>query len=214
MASIIQSLSNLFASRKSRSRRIAKVCAKSLKDPGLNIGGNVYQLTNSKGKAGWLISLQVSERFYIPPTDALALRIYLSRKIEEDLGLKPKSLGLVLSFNQEAKRLPFAENVVNSKWVRARIPVWQEGRPGLATTAASAAGGPASTFPPSTLRPAKPLPEILRPNANVIGSAPISLPAKEQEQRLEKLMESMGDDEEYEVMEASMTDFDQALTSE
>lgn len=214
MSSLLQTLSRLFSSRKSQSQRISKVCAVTLKELGLSVGGNVFQLTNSKGKSGWLVSLHVPERFSISPTDTLALKLFLTKRIETALGMKPKSLALVLSISNEAKRLPFGESAIDAKWVKSRIPVWLSAPPksGLKAPPVARSSAPPQ-FAPSTLAgfTATDLPEVLRPNAEAIGAAPKSLPAKEQEARLEKLLATFSDDEHYEVLEASMTDFDRAL---
>lgn len=124
----------------------------SLKELGLNVGGNVFQLINSKGIKGWLVSLQVPENFKISPVDALALRLFLARQIETSLKLPPKSLGLVLSFSNEARKLPMAEAAVDGKWIKARIPVWMAGVPNKpAALRAGSSSVPAST--PASSRP-------------------------------------------------------------
>ncbi len=167
---MFQFLLKRFSSRQAQSKQIAKICAVSLKELGLNVGGNVFQLINSKGVKGWLVSLQVPENFKISPVDALALRLFLARQIEVGLKMPPKSLGLVLSFSNEARKLPMAEATVDGKWIRARIPVWMAGvaqKPGFARAGSSSvpASTPASSRPPvsptaygntTPLRPAAP----------------------------------------------------------
>lgn len=149
---MFQFLLKRFSSRQAQSKQIAKICAVSLKELGLNVGGNVFQLINSKGIKGWLVSLQVPENFKISPVDALALRLFLARQIEVALKMPPKSLGLVLSFSNEARKLPMAEAAVDGKWIRARIPVWMAGvntKPGVVRSGTSSV--PAST--PASSRP-------------------------------------------------------------
>ncbi len=187
---MFQFLFNLFSSSQTQSKHIAKICAVSLKELGLNVGGNVFQLTNSKGIKGWLVSLQVPENFKISPMDALALRLFLSRQIEIGLKIPAKSLGLVLSFSNEARKLPMAETAVDGKWIRARIPVWMAGvstrpaapRPsGVASLPPSA---PVSSRPPvsptaygntTPLRPAAP--SAVRVATNVSASSLASVSA-------------------------------------
>lgn len=214
MPSLIQVISQLLTSRQSQAKRISKVCALTLKELGLTVGGNVFQLINSKGKHGWLVSLHVPERFAISPTDALALRLFLTRRLEAALGLKPKSMALVLSVSSEAKRLPFGESVVDAAWIKKRIPIWlnSAAKKDAKATPASQPGamGQFSSSDPRT-GVVSDLPPTLRPNAAAIGTAPKSPPAKEQEARLEQMLALMSDDEPYEVVEASMTDFDRAL---
>lgn len=230
-------LSKLFSSPQAQSGRIAKICAMSLKELGLNVGGNVFQLTNSKGVKGWLVSLQVPENFKISPVDALALRFFLARQIESALNLQPKSLGLVVSFSNEARKLPMSEASIDGKWIKARIPVWMNGvtlpkaasnvsgvpssRPG-STPSNSRSPGVGSAYSNTTpiqpaggglSRPGAPgiaglatLPSMTRSS-----SPPPSASADEQTARVQALLAELGDDEHYEVHEASMTDFDRAL---
>lgn len=120
MSNLMQRLTLKF-SRSAQSRKIAQVCALSLREVGLNVGGNVFEIKNSKGKTGWLVSLQMPERVLVPAVDALAIRIFLTRRVEAAMGLKPKSFHLLLSFGTEARRLPFSESVVEPKWLQAHI---------------------------------------------------------------------------------------------
>lgn len=145
---VFQFLLNRFSSRQAQSKQIAKICAVSLKELGLNVGGNVFQLINSKGIKGWLVSLQVPENFRISPVDALALRLFLARQIESSLKMPPKSLGLVLSFSNEARKLPMAEAAVDGKWIKARIPVWMAGV--TQKPSAPRSGGHSSSAPPTS----------------------------------------------------------------
>ena len=227
MPGFLQRLALMFASKQAQSRQIAQVCATSLKEVGLNVGGNVFELKNSRGNRGWLVSLQMPERVQISPVDALALRLFLCKRVEAALKLKPKSMHLVLNFSFEAKRLPFAESVVDPKWIQSRIAFALSGaksatapdRPPAAAAAAPAAPKPAGQ--PAALRanPVAPTtraaPVPFTPESSLAAAAaitrPVSASAQTQEERLEEMLATFDDDDLYEVNEGSMTDFDRAM---
>jgi hypothetical protein len=188
-----------FASKNTQSHRIAQTCSAALKEVGLHVGGNVFELRNSKGDSGWLVSLLVPAKFQVPPVEALALRLFLAKRIEAALGMIPKSLRLELNFSSEAKRLPFAESIIEPKWLKSRMALCL-GKPGRG---ASPAGNKAA--PVTSLRIVPP------PNASVPNGKPVSESAKIQEAKLKSLLESLDDDDLYEVNEGSMSDFDRAV---
>jgi hypothetical protein len=210
MSKLFEHVGYWFLSKKTLSRRIAQVCALALKEIGLNAGGNVFELKNSRKRAGWLVSLQIPEQLRVTPVDALALRLFLSRRVEDALGMKPKSLHMVLSFNTEAKRLPFAESVIDTQWLKARMTSV------LANAGTAAAPVTAQTIAPIQAQPIltpspHPNSTAAKPTAHLSGSKPVSAPAKVQEEKMKTLLASLTDDDLYEVKEASMTDFDRAL---
>jgi hypothetical protein len=160
----------------------------------LHVGGNVFELRNSKGDSGWLVSLLVPAAFQVPPVEALALRLFLTRRIEAALGMAAKSLRLELSFSSEAKRLPFAESIIEPRWLKSRLALCP-GKPGkgAATTARAA--------PVTSLRIVPP-PTTPAPNGK-----PVSDCARVQEEKLKSLLATLDDDDLYEVNEGTMSDF-------
>jgi hypothetical protein len=161
---------------------------------GLHVGGNVFELRNSKGDSGWLVSLLVSEAFHVPPVETLALRLFLSKRIEAALGMVPKSLRLELSFSSEAKRLPFAESIIEPQWLKSRMALCL-GKPGKGAAPAAKAA------PVTSLRIVPPA-GTTAPNGK-----PVSDCAKVQEEKLISLLATLDDDDLYEVNEGTMSDF-------
>ena len=228
MPRFLQRLALMFASKQAQSRQIAQVCATSLKEVGLNVGGNVFELKNSRGNRGWLVSLQMPERVQISSVDALALRLFLCKRVEAALKLQPKSMHLVLNFSTEAKRLPFAESVIDPKWLQSRIAfALANARPG---PIAAPVAAPPKAATPLASKPtvsaavvrANPFaaPKSAAPASSTADAPaelaaaphrPVSASAQTQEERLEEMLSTFDDDDLYEVNEGSMTDFDRAM---
>ena len=210
MSKLLHRIRLWFSPKNPLSRRIAQVCALSLKEVGLSVGGNVFELRNSKNRAGWLVSLQVPEHFHVGAVDALALRLFLSRRVEAALGMAPRSLQLVLNFNAEAKRLPFAESGIDASRLRSRQAAL--------TAGAHKTAQPATPFPPLTKgqsaarQPGQAGAEQATSGPAPAGSKPVSASARVQEKKVEALLASLTDEDMYEVKETSMTDFDRALS--
>ena len=209
MSKLLYRIRLWFAPKQPLSRRIAQVCALSLKEVGLSVGGNVFELKSSKNRAGWLVSLQVPEHFHVPAVDALALRLFLSRRVELALGMEAKSLQLLLHFSAEAKRLPFAEALIQAPWLRSRLATLLAGAQHPAIVAK-----PRPAPAPATIVAAQPNPTDAVPAMPSLqpGSKPVSASARVQEKKLEALLATLTDEDMYEVNETSMTDFDRALS--
>ncbi len=210
MSGLLKRIGLWFSSKKTLSRQIAQVCAISLQEVGLSVGGNVFELKNSKNHAAWLVSLQMPRHVHIPAVDALALRLFLSQRVEAALGMPPRTLHMVLNFSTEAKRLPFPESVVEPKWLKARVSALLAGAGNSATSIPVQPTSPQPIAPPAlaTASPAAVSPKSTR---QPLGQKPVSAPASIQEQQMKALLASLTDDDLYEVREASMTDFDRAL---
>ena len=203
MFSLRQRLLLRFASKKTQSHRIALTCSAALREVGLHVGGNVFELRNSKGDSGWLVSLLVPASFQVPPVETLALRLFLAKRVEAALGMVPKSLRLELSFSSEATRLPFSESIIESKWLKSRMALC------LGHSIRSAAPAGAKSRQVAAL--ATSLFIVPPPNTQVPNGKPVSESAQVQEEKLKSLMASFDDDELFEVNEGSMSDFDRAV---
>ncbi len=214
MSKLLQRVRYWLMSKKTVSRRIAQVCASSLKEVGLSVGGNVFELKNSKNRHGWLVSLQVPAQLQVPPVDALALRLFLTRRIELALGMKPKSMHLVLSFSCEAKRLPFAESVIEPRWLKERMSSFLAGvtlTPSSATSKKTSPS-PAAAKPKPGTSPSVPTPtDNGKPTPALSDTKASIAPAITLNEKMKALLDSLDDDDLYEVKEASMTDFDRAM---
>jgi cell division septation protein DedD len=214
MSKLLQRVRYWFMSKKTVSRRIAQVCASSLREIGLSVGGNVFELKNSKNRNGWLVSLQVPAQLQVPPVDTLALRLFLTRRIELALGMRPKSLDLVLSFSSEAKRLPFAESVIEPRWLKERMTSFLANVNKTASPAAgkNAAQAPAATkAKPGPPHPARTVAEKAKLVPTTSDKKASSAPPITLDEKMKALLDSLDDDDLYEVKEASMTDFDRAM---
>ena len=214
MSKLLQRVRYWFMSKRTVSRRIAQVCAASLKEIGLSVGGNVFELKNSKNRDGWLVSLQVPAQLQVPPVDALALRLFLTRRIEMAVGMKPKSMHLVLSFSSEAKRLPFAESVIEPRWLKERMTSFLAN---VNKTASTTAGKKTALPPAATKAKSGPphttptVAENAKPTPTTSDKKASSAPAITLDEKMKALLDTLDDDDLYEVKEASMTDFDRAM---
>lgn len=126
MKALIQKLKHRFqpAATLPEARLIAQICGVALKDVGLNVPGSVFQLNNSNNQTGWLINLSMPSGFSLPSVEVLTLRLFLVKRICQELKLPPESVRLIVSFNVESKRLPFPETMVNEDWLRSRIALF------------------------------------------------------------------------------------------
>jgi hypothetical protein len=97
------------------------VCGGALKEVGLSLPGNVFELRNSSTQAGWLINLKAAEDFSLPAVEMLALRLFMTRRISQELKIPIASVRLIVSFNGESKKLPFPAAMVNKQWLQTRI---------------------------------------------------------------------------------------------
>ena len=171
----------------------------------------MFELKNSKHHAAWLVSLQMREQLHIPPEDALALRLFLSQRVETALGMEPKSLHMVLNFNTEAKRLALAESVIEPKWLKIRMNALLASASKASSSVAAQAASPIKATPASPAPAQAASVQATRAAPLAPGQKPVSARASTQEKKMKELLASLTDDDLYEVKEASMTDFDRAL---
>jgi hypothetical protein len=108
----------------------------------------------------------------------------------------------VLSFSNEAKRLPFPESTIEPKWLQSRLAIC------LADAHPTAAPAKEKTASPLTGKVAAPR---AKPFEHTPSSKPISPAAKTLEKRIEALAATLTDDDLYDVQEGSITDFDRAM---
>jgi len=96
---LLEPLATSSAPKQALSQRIAQVCTLSLKEVGLNAGGNVCELKNSQQGTGCLLSLQPPQRLHIAAVDVAA------QTGRSCAGHEAQSLYRVLSLHSERRGL-------------------------------------------------------------------------------------------------------------
>ena len=180
---------SFMTSKKAQTRTVVQACARALREIDLIAPGNVFQLHNSTGESGWLISIFVPPTMMFSPVDTLSLKTFLNARIADALRVKPGQCKVVLHLNSEARRLPFESTTITAQWLRTRVQMYKDREAAAKQRVLNAQKA------------------VTRPKPEPPAQEPPDGKSQAMQSRLMALMQDMEDDEHFVVPDAASTDF-------
>ncbi|MDP2000118.1 MAG: hypothetical protein Q8K22_11075 [Rhodoferax sp.] len=111
---------NLWSQQK-RTEKVSSICQRWLNEMGIELSREIYQVVTRSRQHVYLVRLHMQDRRAFPAADLLAIRLFLTLKVEEELCLESRSIRIFLQANVEAKSIKMDPKSITSLWLHNRI---------------------------------------------------------------------------------------------